>query len=57
MISLPMYLLGLTASFVALDVAGKIDWTWWQVTMPLLLALGAGLLGVVVRAFSSPTKK
>lgn len=54
--SFAMYLVGLTAAFVALDITGKIDWSWWVIVLPLLAAIGFGLLGIVVKAVNSASE-
>lgn len=36
---LSLYLVALTAAFVVLEATGKIDWSWWQVTLPILAGL------------------
>lgn len=52
----PLYLVTLTAAFVALDVAGKIDWSWWLVTLPLLFALAMMLLSAIAVAIGNAGK-
>jgi hypothetical protein len=41
----PLYIITLTAAFVALDVTGRIDWAWWQVTMPILITFVISFIG------------
>lgn len=56
MSSVPLYIITLTIAFVALDVTGKVEWAWWQVTMPVLAAVGLGAVGIFVRAMSNDSK-
>lgn len=51
-----MYLVALTFSFVALDIADKIDWSWWLVTLPLLFALAMMLLSAIAVAIGNAGK-
>ena len=34
----------LTITFVVLKLTGTIDWTWWQVFSPAIIAFSAGLV-------------
>jgi len=36
----PIYPVVLTTAFVALDIAGKIDWSVWWLVSPCLFAVG-----------------
>lgn len=49
----PVYPVILTASFVALDITGKIDWAWWQVTMPTLVSIVLAVLGALLSGLPS----
>jgi len=39
----PVYPVALTAAFVALDIAGKIDWSVWWLVSPMLIALAVAI--------------
>lgn len=38
----------LTITFVVLKLTGTIDWTWWQVFSPAIIALFAGVIDGIV---------
>lgn len=38
----------LTIIFAVMDYTGQIDWTWWQVCMPLFIELTLNLLAFSV---------
>lgn len=44
------YMVTLTAAFVVLDVTHEIDWSWWQITLPLLIGTASMLLGGLLSA-------
>lgn len=52
--NISLYLLAFTAAFVALDVTGKISWSWWQVTLPLFIGVA---IGVFLALANAPRKK
>lgn len=54
----PFYTIALNISFLVLEVAGKIDWPWWQVTMPLLIgSLLATLTAILTASTDSANNK
>lgn len=52
----PLYMVTLTAAFVALDVTGKIDWPWWLVTLPLLIGTLIAVLAALAMALPDSEK-
>lgn len=38
----------LTITFVVLKLTGTIDWTWWQVFSPAIIASSAGVIDGIV---------
>ena len=38
----------LTITFVVLKLTGTIDWTWWQVFSPAIIALSVGMIEGII---------
>ena len=47
----------LTITFVVLKLTGTIDWTWWQVFSPAIIALFAGVIDGIVEGFIEAYQK
>lgn len=52
----PVYPVALTAAFATLDVAGKIDWPWWLITLPLFIGIGITMLAALALALPDSKK-
>lgn len=50
----PIYPVTLTLAFVALDIAGEIDWSVWWLVSPLLIAF---VIAVLVGLATADKKK
>ena len=46
----------LTITFVVLKLTGTIDWTWWQVFSPAIIALSVGLVEGIIEVIIEKNK-
>lgn len=51
---IPIYPVALSAAFVALQIAGEINWAWYWLVSPMLIAIA---IAMVVALFTGATKK
>ena len=47
----------LTITFVVLKLTGTIDWTWWQVFSPAIIALSVGLVEGIIEVIVEYNQK
>lgn len=47
----------LTIVFIVLKLTGTINWTWWQVFSPAIIAFSAGLLEGIIEAAVEHSQK
>lgn len=45
----------LTVAFIVLKLIGKVDWSWWIVLLPEIIAVGLYLVLVIIQVWQQVT--
>ena len=45
----------LTVAFIVLKLIGKVDWSWWIVLLPEIIAVGLYLVLVIIQVWHQVT--
>lgn len=45
----------LTVAFIVLKLIGKVDWSWWIVLLPEIIAVGLYLFLVIIQVWQQVT--